>query len=62
MNFRAWSGVSVFTVGEEYGFLFILLGPLLFLAPKRSVPYTLDVQISFSDFVTKSESPELNAF
>jgi hypothetical protein len=54
MNFRAWSGVS--TVGGEYGFFFIVLGPLVFSAPKRYCAAHPSLQICAGDFVTKSES------
>ena len=57
MSFLACSGVSVFTVGGTYGFLFIVLFPLLFSPLNGIVPRVLGVEDQWTDFVTKSESP-----
>jgi len=50
MSFLACSGVSVFTVGGTYGFLFIVLFPLLFSPLNGIVPRVLGVEDQWDRF------------
>lgn len=55
MSFRACSGVSVVTVGGEYVFFIVVLGPLLF-SPSFDCAIRSGCANQPTDFVTKSES------